>query len=121
MKKSFAVIGLGRFGSSVAEELFEMGQEVLAVDMNMANVENIKDKVTVAVQADMRDERALSQLEIQRFDVVLITIGSDAHKTTDLASGFREATAFLEAVGFHEVAFYRKRQPTFIKIKEFLK
>ena len=38
-----------------------------------------------------------------------------------LASGFREATAFLEAVGFHEVAFYRKRQPTFIKIKEFLK
>ena len=51
----------------------------------------------------------------------IITIGSDAHKTTDLASGFREATAFLEAVGFHEVAFYRKRQPTFIKIKEFLK
>lgn len=77
MKKSFAVIGLGRFGSSVAEELFEMGQEVLAVDMNAAQVEGIKEKVTVAVQADMRDERALSQLEIQRFDVVLITIGSD--------------------------------------------
>ena len=77
MKKSFAVLGLGRFGSSVAEELFKKDQEVLAVDIHAANVENIKDKVTVAVQADMRDERALSQLEIQRFDVVLITIGSD--------------------------------------------
>ena len=77
MKKSFAVLGLGRFGSSVAEELFKKGQEVLAVDIHAANVENIKDKVTVAVQADMRDESALSQLEIQRFDVVLITIGSD--------------------------------------------
>lgn len=85
MKKSFAVLGLGRFGSSVAEELFEKGQEVLAVDKHAVNVENIKDKVTVAVQADMRDERALSQLEIQRFDVVLITIGSDA-QTSILAT-----------------------------------
>ena len=76
MKKSFAVIGLGRFGSSVARELYEMGQEVLAMDLDPVQVENIKEKVTVAVQADMRDERVLSQLEIQRFDVVLISIGS---------------------------------------------
>ncbi len=85
MKKSFAVIGLGRFGTSIAEELFEMGQEVLAMDVEPARVEALKDKVTVAVQADMRDERALSQLEIQRFDVVLITIGSDA-QTSILAT-----------------------------------
>ena len=85
MKKSFAVIGLGRFGTSVAEELYEMGQEVLAVDTNPAKIEAIKDKVTVAVQADMRDERALSQLEVQRFDVVLVTIGSDA-QTSILAT-----------------------------------
>lgn len=81
MKRSFAVIGLGRFGSSVAEELFKSGQEVLAMDMDAAQVESIKEKVTVAVQADMRDERALSRLEIARFDVVLISIGGDVQSS----------------------------------------
>lgn len=81
MKKSFAVIGLGRFGTNVALTLFEMGQEVLAMDIDGARVESIKDHVTLAVQADMRDERALSQLEIQNFDVVIISIGGDVQSS----------------------------------------
>lgn len=77
MKKSFAIIGLGRFGTSLAVSLFEMGQEVLGIDIDAAKVENIKDHVTLAAQADLRDERALSQLGIQNFDAVIISIGGD--------------------------------------------
>ena len=81
MKKSYAVIGLGRFGSSVAATLFDMDQEVLAMDVDGARVEEMKHRVTLAIQADMRDERALSRLEIQRFDAVLISIGGDVQSS----------------------------------------
>ena len=81
MKKSFAVIGLGRFGSSVAATLFDMGQEVLAMDVDAARVEEIKDRVTMAIQADMRDERVLSKLDLPRFDAVLISIGGDVQSS----------------------------------------
>lgn len=49
----------------------------------------------------------------------IITIGSDAHKTNDLGSNFNEAIDILEKIGYDEVAFYHKRKPEFIKIKEF--
>ena len=78
MKKSFAVIGLGRFGTSLATSLFAMGQEVMAVDSDAGIVEAIKDQVTYAVQADIRSEKAIEQLGIQNFEVVVISIGSDA-------------------------------------------
>ena len=78
MKKSFAVLGLGRFGTSLATSLFAMGQEVMAVDSDAGIVEEIKDQVTYAVQADIRSEKAMEQLGIQNFEVVIISIGSDA-------------------------------------------
>ncbi len=81
MKKSFVIIGLGRFGTSLALQLFEMGQEVLAVDIESAKVEAIKDHVTVAAQADLRDERALLQLGVQNFDAVIISIGGDVQSS----------------------------------------
>ena len=44
--KSFLVIGMGRFGTAVAEELTELGQEVLAIDENVESVQRIADDVT---------------------------------------------------------------------------
>lgn len=73
-KKIFAVIGLGRFGSSVATSLYEMGCEVLAVDSDMAKVQDMKDSVTHAVQADAMDEDSLRELGIKNFDVVIVGI-----------------------------------------------
>ncbi len=73
-KKIFAVIGLGRFGSSVAISLYEMGYEVLAVDRDMAKVQEMKDSVTHAVQADGMDEDSLRELGIKNFDVVIVGI-----------------------------------------------
>jgi trk system potassium uptake protein len=76
-KKQFAVIGLGRFGSSVAKYLSEMGYEVLAVDDNSQRVQDVAHAVTHAVIADSTDEEAMTALGIRNFDVVVVAIGQD--------------------------------------------
>ncbi|MGE5577729.1 MAG: potassium channel family protein [Syntrophothermus sp.] len=75
--KQYAVIGLGRFGSSVARTLYGMGYDVLAVDSDEAKVQAMADEVTHAVQADATDEEALKSLGIRNFDVVVVSIGTD--------------------------------------------
>lgn len=77
MSKQFVVIGCGRFGQSVAIKLAELGSEVMAVDASAEIVQNLSDKVTYAVQADVTDENAIKALGIRNFDVAIITIGSD--------------------------------------------
>lgn len=77
MKKQFVVIGLGRFGSSMARTLYSLGHEVLAVDVNEETVQEIVENVTHAVQADATDESSLNALGIRNFDVAVVTIGND--------------------------------------------
>jgi len=76
-KKQFIVIGLGRFGTSVAETLYALGNDVLAVDIDEEAVQNIAEKVTHAVQVDANDENSLRALGVSNFDVAIISIGSD--------------------------------------------
>ena len=57
--KSFLVIGMGRFGTAVAEELTELGQEVFAIDENAESVQRIADDVTQVMQGDAQDEAVL--------------------------------------------------------------
>ncbi len=75
--KSFVVIGLGRFGRAVAEELCELDQEVLAVDHNMEQVEQIADKVTQAVCCDATNLQQLKEIGVKNFDCAILSIGSD--------------------------------------------
>jgi len=75
--KTFAVIGLGRFGSSLAITLCRMGHEVLAIDEDEKKVEEIIEFVTHAVQADAKDENTLTELGIRNFDAVIVSIGED--------------------------------------------
>ncbi|PKM79979.1 MAG: potassium uptake system protein [Firmicutes bacterium HGW-Firmicutes-14] len=75
--KQFAVIGLGRFGTSVAKTLNMMGYEVLAVDDDQNRIQEIVNDVTHAIQADAKDEQALKALGIRNFDVVIVAIGQD--------------------------------------------
>ncbi len=75
--KQYAVIGLGRFGTSVANTLHKMGYEVLAIDSNEDKVQEFSNEVTHVVQADSTDEAALTALGIRNFDVVVVAIGED--------------------------------------------
>lgn len=76
-QKQFAVIGLGRFGTSVAKSLTLMGYEVLAIDESAERVQEIVTSVTHAIEADATDENALKALGIRNFDVVIVAIGHD--------------------------------------------
>jgi trk system potassium uptake protein TrkA len=75
--KQFVVIGLGRFGSSVARTLYALGNDVLAIDNSEAAVQEISDSVTHAVQADGTDENVLKSTGIRNFDVAVIGMGDD--------------------------------------------
>ncbi|HLO10739.1 MAG TPA: TrkA family potassium uptake protein [Pseudoneobacillus sp.] len=77
MANQYAVIGLGRFGISIAQKLFESGQEVLGVDVNEERVEDSHSFVTHAVIADSTDAEALKSIGIRNFDTVVVAIGND--------------------------------------------
>ncbi|EJT6163919.1 TPA: potassium channel family protein [Clostridium perfringens] len=75
--KQFVIIGLGRFGASVAKTLYALGHDVLAIDSNEDLVQEISDSVTHAVQMDATDENALRTLGLRNFDVAVVTIGAN--------------------------------------------
>lgn len=77
MRKQFAIIGMGRFGSSIAKTLSQLGFEVLAIDHREETVQEVSAYVTHAVQADSTDEEALRALGIRNLDVVVVAIGED--------------------------------------------
>lgn len=75
--RSFVVLGMGRFGQSVAKTLYELGYEVLAIDMDEETIQNMTDYVTHAVIGDVTDENTLKSLGVRNFDVAVVTIGGD--------------------------------------------
>lgn len=74
---SVAVIGLGRFGSSLALELMDTGTEVLGIDVDDVIVQAMSDRLTQAVQADSTKLEVLKELGIGSFDRVVLAVGSD--------------------------------------------
>ncbi|WP_066061641.1 potassium channel family protein [Neobacillus soli] len=77
MANQYAVIGLGRFGISIASKLFDSGQEVLGIDVNEERVDESHPFVTHALIADSTDAEALKSIGIRNFDTVIVAIGND--------------------------------------------
>lgn len=75
--QQFAVIGLGRFGRSIAQTLCSLGHQVLGVDLREEMVQLVADCLTHAVQADATDERVWQELGLRNFDVVVVAIGEN--------------------------------------------
>lgn len=75
--RQFAVIGLGRFGSSVAKALAEKGHEVMVIDQNEDFIRDMMDVVAKAVCLDATDEKALKAVGVQGVDVAICAIGAD--------------------------------------------
>ncbi|MEI2732031.1 MAG: TrkA family potassium uptake protein [Dermatophilaceae bacterium] len=113
------VIGLGRFGYSVARSLVAMGTEVLAVDGDPTRVQRYADELTHVVVADGRDPEALAQLGIANFRKAVISASSDVESSVLTAialvdagvpdiwakASSKEHGRILEKIGVHHVAY----------------
>ncbi len=96
--KSYAVIGLGRFGGAVARGLMapdpETGRivnEVLAIDIDEGHIQDISDEVTYAVNADLRDPDVVKALNIADCDAAIVAIGSDISTSVLITLNLKEA------------------------------
>lgn len=98
---SVAVIGLGRFGSSLALELMANGTEVLGIDGSEETVQGMNGRLTHVVQADCTKGEVLRQLSVPEFDRVVVAIGSDIRSSilcTSLLLEFGIAQLWAKAV-----------------------
>ncbi len=77
LKKSFLVIGAGRFGKSVARTLYSEGHDVMVIDKDEALVQQISAEVTDAASADITSESCVKALGVRDFDAVVLAIGFD--------------------------------------------
>ena len=77
IKKSVAVLGLGKYGCSLAETLYSLGEDVLVADINERVIREMAPKVTTAVCADLSNEEELEALGLQNMDIVIICMGGN--------------------------------------------
>ena len=116
---SVLVVGLGRFGTSVAEALVRLNQEVMAIDEDPDLVQKWSDELTHVVQADATDEQALRQLGVSNLDRAVVAIGADIEASVLVVLALAEAGMqdiwakavtrkqglILERVGAHHVVY----------------
>ncbi|MBU1144238.1 MAG: TrkA family potassium uptake protein [Firmicutes bacterium] len=75
VKKSFAVIGVGRFGLALIEELVSLEADVLVIDKNYDKIEKVAKLVTNAICLDSTDIEALREIGITNYDIVIVATG----------------------------------------------
>ena len=90
-KMQFLVIGLGRFGSSLAKTLCELGHEVLAVDRSADAVADISPFVTQALQANATDDEVFASLDAGSYDAAIVSIGSNVRDSILISVLCKEA------------------------------
>ncbi|WP_405772822.1 potassium channel family protein [Streptomyces sp. NBC_00080] len=86
-----AVIGLGRFGHSLAGELMRRGWDVLGLDTDSRLVQKYSDGLTHAAVADCTDPQTLHQLGVNEFTSAVVAIGSDIEASILVSSNLLEA------------------------------
>jgi trk system potassium uptake protein TrkA len=116
------VVGLGRFGSAVAEELTHLGYEVLGIDADARRVQHMADTLTHALEADTTSVDVLEQIGARDFDNAVVGIGSDIEASILTTAALADAGVpniiakavtdahgrILERVGAHTVVYPEK-------------
>lgn len=113
----YIIVGLGVFGSSLAEKLAAQGNEVIGVDSKMQRVNELKDKITHVVCLNVTDATAVETLPLKNTDVVIICIGEDQGVNIMATAMFKNLNVkrligrslnplhenVLQAIGIHEI------------------
>ena len=87
MAHQVAVIGMGRFGISLAHELYRIGHDVLVVDRDGALTQQMMGQVTYSVTGDSTSSELLEEVGIRNFDTAVVAIGTDIHHMHPSADG----------------------------------
>ncbi|MEE9488602.1 MAG: TrkA family potassium uptake protein [Candidatus Brocadiales bacterium] len=90
------MVGLGRFGSTVARVLMDKGAEVIGIDRNKKRVEAIKNDVSSAIQIDTMDEESLRECGIEKVNAAIVCMGLDVEESI-------LATTILKKIGIKKV------------------
>jgi trk system potassium uptake protein TrkA len=88
--RQFAVIGLGRFGASVAKTLSDQGCQVLAIDLSEERVQDFSDIVAQAVCVDAMDDKALKAVGIETVDVAVVSVGDNIEASILITLALKE-------------------------------
>lgn len=126
VKKTYAVFGLGRYGTAVAKELIESGAEVLAVDINEETVNAMASEIPVCKCADVTDPEVIKSLDVASVDVVIIAMAESFEasvmatmlckeagvKNVIVKCGDEMRSKILERVGADKIIFPEKESGT---------
>ena len=113
----YIIVGLGVFGSSLAEKLASQGNEVIGVDTKMQRVNELKDKITHVACLNVTDAAAVETLPLKNTDVVIVCIGEDQGANIMATAMFKNLNVkrligrslnplqenVLQAIGVHEI------------------
>lgn len=116
-EKSFAVIGLGQYGLSVARALLDNNQQVIGIDRDETRVKMLEDKLASVFTTDCTSLQSLREVGVQNVDVAIITFGDNLHDaiiTTALLSDMEipqivvrvdnmDYAPILKKIGAHEI------------------
>ena len=89
-RKQYLVLGLGRFGDSLARNLCKLGHEVLAIDAHEESVQQIAERVTHAVTGDARDPAVLRALGVRNYDCAIVAVGDDVGNSALITLNLKE-------------------------------
>lgn len=115
-EKSFAVIGLGQFGLSVAKELIALNQQVIGIDRDEARVKLLESDLSSVFKAECTNKKSLKEVGVHKVDVAIVTFGDNLHDsivTTAMLSDLEvkhivvrvdnpEYESILTKIGAHE-------------------
>jgi len=107
-RKKFAVIGLGRFGLKLIEELNKMGLEVIAIDKDSSKIEEVREIASESIILNATDKEALKKSGVKDVDVVIVTIGQEMENSILI-------TNLLKEIGVKEI-IARAENPVHAKI-----
>ncbi|MCB6607553.1 TrkA family potassium uptake protein [[Clostridium] symbiosum] len=91
--KTVLIIGLGRFGSTMAMKLHELGHEVMAIDTSEERINAVLPYVTSAQIGDCTNEQYMSSLGIRNFDVCVVAIGDNFQSSLEITSLLKDLGA----------------------------
>lgn len=129
--KSVLVIGMGRFGTHLAQKLTELGNEVMIVDKDADLINELSSKFSDSMIGDCTDEAVLEEIGVEDFDICFVTMGTQYSSTVEITSLLKDFGAkkivvkagrdrhmkILRKVGADEIVYPEREMAEHLAVK----